>query len=224
MGATAVTAMDNNGTTNRRTRKTMAVTKSVKKTASVAARAARRVVSAPATTTITTVRMIGVTVMLTTVAASAARVARRVASVVAPNAAKLSVLPSPSVIRPRTARDTTVVMNHVKSSVNSSNSEVVRRVALAARRVASVRAVAPFTTMTVRTIGVTVTTPATTVAREARRVATTVAVKKSAKKSAVTVPFTLDRSLLPRSPTSTPITLLPRRAFTTLTGKLYLYD
>merc|ERR1711865_1021191 len=62
---------------------------------------------------------------------------------------------------------------------------------------------------------------------EARRVATTVAVKKSAKKFApVTVPFTLDRSLLRRrAATSTPLTLLPRRAVTTapaLTGKLYL--
>merc|ERR1712028_322656 len=109
-----------------------------------------------------------------------------------------SLLPSPSVIRPRTARDTTAVIHHVKSSVSSSNSEVVRRVALAARR-------------------------------EARRVATTVAVKKSAKKFApVTVPFTLDRKLLPRrAATSTPLTLLPRAAITgspkiTTTGKLYL--
>merc|ERR1711966_210138 len=129
--------------------------------------------------------------------------------------------PKPKCDPSRTARDTTVVMNHVKSSVNSSNSEVVRRVALAARRVASVR-VAVASTTTVRTIGVTVTTPATTVAREARRVATTVAVKRSAKKSAVTVPFTLDRSLLPSgaATTSTPITLLPRRA--AITGRLYL--
>merc|ERR1711865_689783 len=89
--------------------------------------------------------------------------------------------------------------------------EVVRRVASAARRVASVRVAVAFTTMTVRTIGVTVTTLAITVAREARRVATTVAVKKFAP---VTVPFTLDRSLLPRRAASTPLTLLPRRAVT----------
>merc|ERR1712028_136145 len=136
--ATAVTAMDHGGTTNLRTHKTMAVTKSVKKSASLAARrVARRVASTTVAITMTVRTTIGVRTVTTATtsvaAASAARVARRVASVVAPNAAKLSVLPSPShpsVIRPSTARDTTAVIHNVKSSVSSSNSEVVRRVAM----------------------------------------------------------------------------------------------